>query len=135
MALLQWKAPVDYEAQLGTLPMSQRCFVPGIADTNSPGAFKTFLQDFKASPDEALTYALANVDIGGNDTEDEYDFMDEDDEDTRRRAEREAKKQPYHKYKDVMRQLADRKIDEVLIELDDLQQVCPILPNDTPDSH
>lgn len=54
--------------------------------------------------------------------------MDEDDEDeTRRRAEREAKKQPYHKYKDIMRRLADRKIDEVLIDLDDLQQVCGTL--------
>lgn len=91
------------------------------------GAFKTFLQDFKASPAEALTHALGNIDIGGNDTDDEYDFMDEDDEDeNRRRQASVASKQPYHKYRDIMRQLADRKIDEVLIDLDDLQQV--ILP-------
>lgn len=56
---------------------------------------------------------------------------DDDEEETRRRAEREAKKQPYHKYKEIMRRLADRKIDEVLIELDDLQQVCSALPTGT----
>lgn len=50
--------------------------------------------------------------------------MDEDDEgENRRRQASAASKQPYHKYRDIMRQLADRKIDEVLIELDDLQQV------------
>lgn len=56
--------------------------------------------------------------------------MDEDDEDeNRRRQASAASKQPYHKYKDIMRQLADRKIDEVLIELDDLQQVPSPLRN------
>ncbi|KUI57565.1 DNA replication licensing factor mcm7 [Cytospora mali] len=77
MALLQWKAPVDYEAQLS--------------------AFKTFLQDFKASPADSLTHALGGMDIA----EDE---------------------KPYHKYKDLMQQLANRKIDEVLVDLDDVAQ-------------
>lgn len=50
--------------------------------------------------------------------------MDEDEEgESRRRQEAAASKQPYHKYRDMMRELADRKIDEVLIELDDVQQV------------
>ncbi|KAF3762564.1 MCM-domain-containing protein [Cryphonectria parasitica EP155] len=103
MALLQWKAPVDYEAQLT--------------------AFKTFLQDFKASPAESITHALGNIDIGEDDLDDEYDFMDEDDEEEeRRRQERANKKKPHHKYRDMMRQLADRKIDEVLVDLDDVAQ-------------
>lgn len=50
--------------------------------------------------------------------------MDEDDgEEERRRQERADKKKPYHKYRNMMRQLADRKIDEVLIDLDDVAQV------------
>lgn len=50
--------------------------------------------------------------------------MDEDSgEEERRRSERAAKKKPYHKYKDLMRGLADRKIDEVVIDLDDIAQV------------
>lgn len=50
--------------------------------------------------------------------------MDEDsEEEERRRQERADRKKPYHKYRDMMRQLADRKIDEVLVELDDVAQV------------
>lgn len=82
------------------------------------------MDDFKASPTESITHALGNIDIAEDDLDDEYDFMDEDDEEEeRRRQERADKKKPYHKYKDIMRQLANRKIDEVLIELDDIAQV------------
>ncbi|KAI3395424.1 hypothetical protein diail_1353 [Diaporthe ilicicola] len=103
MALLQWKAPVDYEAQLST--------------------FKTFLQDFKASPADSITHALGGMNIEEEDLDDEYDFMDDDDEDEdRRRQEKADRKKPYHKYKDLMQQLANRNIDEVLVELDDLVQ-------------
>ncbi|KAG8165019.1 hypothetical protein KVR01_005294 [Diaporthe batatas] len=103
MALLQWKAPVDYEAQLST--------------------FKTFLEDFKASPADSIAHALGGMNIEEEDLDDEYDFMDEDDEDEqRRRQERANRKKPYHKYKDLMQQLANRDIDEVLIELDDIAQ-------------
>lgn len=91
------------------------------------GAFKTFLQDFKASPAESITHALGNIDIGEDDLSDEYDFMDEDDEEEeeRRRQQKAEKKKPYHKYKNMMRELADRKIEEVLIDLDDVAQVGP----------
>lgn len=52
--------------------------------------------------------------------------MDEDDEaHERRRRERATSKQPQHKYADMMQKLADRSIDEVLIELDDVAAVCP----------
>ncbi|ROW11011.1 hypothetical protein VMCG_00894 [Cytospora schulzeri] len=103
MALLQWKAPVDYEAQLS--------------------AFKTFLQDFKASPADSLTHALGGMDIAEDALDDEYDFMDDDnDEEELHRQERADRKKPYHKYKDLMQQLANRKIDEVLVDLDDVSQ-------------
>lgn len=82
------------------------------------------MQDFKASPSETITHALGNISIGEDDLDDEYDFMDEDDEqEERRRRERADRKKPYHKYRDIMRQLADRKIGEVLVDLDDIVQV------------
>lgn len=57
---------------------------------------------------------------------DDYDFMDEDDEaHERRRKDRAAAKQPKHKYADLMQKLADRTIDELLIELDDVAAVWP----------
>lgn len=49
---------------------------------------------------------------------------DDDEEEDRRRQENANRKKPYHKYREMMRQLADRKIDEVLVELDDIAQVC-----------
>ena len=65
------------------------------------------------------------MNIEEEDLDDEYDFMDEDDEaDERRRQDRANRKNPYHKYKDLMQELANRDIDEVLIELDDIAQVC-----------
>ena len=52
--------------------------------------------------------------------------MDQDDEShERRRKERATSKLPKHKYADIMQKLADRSIDEVLIELDDVAAVCP----------
>lgn len=90
-----------------------------------PATFKTFLQDFKASPADSITHALGGMNIEEEDLDDEYDFMDDDDEgEERRRQERANRKKPYHKYKDLMQQLANRDIDEVLIELDDISQVC-----------
>lgn len=51
--------------------------------------------------------------------------MDQDDEShERRRKERATSKLPKHKYADIMQKLADRSIDEVLIELDDVAAVC-----------
>lgn len=51
-------------------------------------------------------------------------MMDDDDEEAQeqRRQEKAARKLPQHKYKHMMQQLADRKIDEVLVDLDDVSQ-------------
>lgn len=95
-----------------------------MTDSVSPAAFKTFLQDFKASPADSLTHALGGMDIAEDELDDEYDFMDDDNDDEElQRQERADRKKPYHKYKDLMQQLADRKIDEVLVDLDDVAQV------------
>ncbi|KAI1333181.1 DNA replication licensing factor mcm7 [Xylariaceae sp. FL0255] len=84
-------------------------------------AFENFLEKFKTSPEQTITHAIGQINIGDDDLSDEYDFMDEDDEaHERRRRERAASKLPKHKYADMMQKLADRSVDEVLIELDDI---------------
>ncbi|KAI1207997.1 DNA replication licensing factor mcm7 [Annulohypoxylon truncatum] len=101
MALLQYRNVVDYEAQ--------------------QAAFGNFLEKFKTSPEQTLTHAIGQINIDEDDLSDEYDFMDEDDEaHERRRKEKAAAKLPKHKYADMMQKLADRTLDEVLIELDDI---------------
>ncbi|KAL7629108.1 DNA replication licensing factor MCM7 [Parahypoxylon ruwenzoriense] len=101
MALLQYRNIVDYEAQ--------------------QAAFENFLEKFKTSPEQILTHAIGQINIDEDDLSDEYDFMDEDDEaHEQRRREKAAARLPKHKYADIMQKLADRTIDEVLIELDDV---------------
>ncbi|KAK1783647.1 MCM2/3/5 family-domain-containing protein [Copromyces sp. CBS 386.78] len=103
MALLRYPAPVDYDAQMS--------------------AFENFLDDFKTSPQESITHALGNIDINEDDlSDDEYDFMDEDDDaQEQRRRERARRRAPRHKYKELLQELADRNINEMVIDLDDLQ--------------
>jgi hypothetical protein len=104
MALLQYRYVVDYAAQ--------------------QAAFEDFLENFKTSPQDTITHAIGQISIDDDDLSDEYDFMDEDDNaHEQRRREKAAQKQPKHKYADVMQKLANRAIDEVLIELDDLASV------------
>ncbi|KAI2463612.1 DNA replication licensing factor mcm7 [Annulohypoxylon bovei var. microspora] len=101
MALLQYRNVVDYEAQ--------------------QAAFENFLEKFKTSPEQTLTHAIGQINIEEDDLSDEYDFMDEDDEaHERRRKEKAVSRLPQHKYADMMQKLADRAIDEVLVELDDI---------------
>nr|UWK20628.1 DNA replication licensing factor [Trichoderma oligosporum] len=101
MALREFKAPVNYESQ--------------------QSAFETFLKDFKTSPEQTLTTALGNITIDEDELSDDYDFMDEDEQTRdRRRQEKAKRKTPQHKYKDMLQLLADRKIDEFPIDLDDL---------------
>ena len=74
-------------------------------------------------PDQ-LTSALNNISIDDDDISDEYDFMDEDDGANERRAREKARSRlPQYKYKNILQDLADRKIDQILIDLDDLASV------------
>ena len=62
MALLQYRAPVDYEAQ--------------------QEAFRDFLDNFKSSEsasasEETAADAIDGLHIDGDGTSDEYDFMDD----------------------------------------------------------
>ncbi|KAK4205218.1 putative DNA replication licensing factor [Triangularia verruculosa] len=100
MALFNMKAPVEYGEQ--------------------QEAFEHFLSDFKTSPQETITTALGNITINEDDLSDDYDFMDEDDEGGQQRRQQRAQKEPVHKYKLMLQELANRKINEVVIELDDI---------------
>ena len=46
--------------------------------------------------------------------------MDDDEAQEQRARDKARSRIPQHKYRDLMQELADRKIDEVMIDLDDL---------------
>ncbi|KAH7328750.1 MCM2/3/5 family-domain-containing protein [Stachybotrys elegans] len=98
MALREFKAPVNYEQQ--------------------QNAFEAFLGEFKTSPEQTITTAMGNITIAEDDLDDDYDFMDEDDQAGNGRRDKE--RTPQYKYKNLLQQLADRILDELTIDLDDL---------------
>ncbi|TQV99415.1 hypothetical protein V2A60_004889 [Cordyceps javanica] len=101
MALREYKSLVNYETH--------------------QNAFELFLRDFKTTPEHTITTAMGNITIDEDDLSDEYDFMDEDDQTgERRRHEKELRRVPHHKYKEILQSLADRRQDEIVIDLDDL---------------
>jgi len=65
------------------------------------------------------------MNIEEDDFSDDYDFMDDDEEDVRRRT-RSQGKEPKLKYKELLQRVADRYDDEITIELDDLAKVIPV---------
>lgn len=104
MALLQHKALADYKKQVE--------------------AFQSFLEKFetsKISPD-AATEAIGGLDLDGDQTSDEYDFMD----DVAERDGSNSRRRPKRKYLDMLLDVANRERPDVLIELDDLREVCGI---------
>lgn len=65
--------------------------------------------------------ALANMNIDDDDLSDEYDFADSDEDvqNLRRAARRQAQK-PTHKYMDLLQKVANRQEKEITIDLEDL---------------
>jgi DNA replication licensing factor MCM7 len=107
MALLQYRAPVDYEAQ--------------------QEAFRDFLENFKSSQsksEEAAADTLDDLNLDEDRTSDEYDFMDDVAEDNGSRSRRAGRSRPSkRKYMSILQEVADRERSSVLIELDDLEEV------------
>lgn len=107
MALLSYQAPVDYAAQLD--------------------AFKDFLNHFKtlqSSSEAAATEAMEELNIDGNRTSDEYDFMDDvNDEEGAETGRTRRRREPKLKYMQILQDIANRDISNILIELDDLEVV------------
>ncbi|KAJ5739300.1 DNA replication licensing factor MCM7 [Penicillium manginii] len=114
MALLQYQAPVDYAAQLD--------------------GFKDFLQHFKtlqSSSEAAATEALEDLNIDGNRTSDEYDFMDDadDGEGAQTRGAR-RRREPKLKYMQILQDISNRDASNIVIELDDLDIYEKSLPEE-----
>ena len=112
MALLQYRAPVDYEAQ--------------------QEAFRDFLENFKSSlskPEEAAADAIDDLNLDEDRTSDEYDFMDDVADAAGSGSRRAGQSRPTkRKYMSILQEVADRERPNVLIELDDLEEVRPEEP-------
>ncbi len=107
MALLQYRAPVDYEAQ--------------------QEAFRDFLENFKSSEsasEETAADAINGLHIDGDGTSDESDFMEDAvNGDTVRSRRDDRAHRDKRKYISVLQDIADRVKSNILIELDDLDLV------------
>lgn len=86
--------------------------------TTPTAAFQDFLTSYKSTEN-----ALEDLNIDGDNTSDEYDFMD--DVAGRKDGQQSGQSGAVRtKYMDILQQVADRKVSEILIELDDLENVC-----------
>ena len=90
----------------------------------STAAFEGFLTSYKGKSSSDTANALNDLHIDEDGLSDEYDFMDDVDggDETRRRDR--ATAGPKKKYMSVLQDVADRNATEVLIELDDVDEVC-----------
>ena len=110
MALLAFKAPVDYEAQRD--------------------AFRSFLEKFettRTASDEAAE-AIDGLHLDGDHTSDEYDFMDDETDGRNGGSRIQGTKR---KYIEMLQEVADRDRQNVLIDLDDLKEFEASLGDDS----
>lgn len=70
-----------------------------------------------------MTHAIGQINIDEDLSDDDYDFLDDNDGSRNRQRNNNASKEPMYKYADMLQKLADRALDEVLIELDDVASV------------
>lgn len=125
MALLTFKAPVDYAAQQGKCSTALRTHSTPLLILTVKAAFEDFLSSYKATgtSEQLAGDALGDLNIEEDGLSDEYDFMDDatNGEKQRQRSGRSAA--PRHKYMDQLQKVADRELNQITIELDDLDNV------------
>ena len=73
--------------------------------------------------DPAATNALEHLHLEEDGLSDEYDFMEDVEDGKAARQKPGQYPDPKRKYMDMMQQVADRKLSEVTIDLDDLENV------------
>jgi hypothetical protein len=122
MALLTFKSPVEYDQQ-------QSQHTPYLAihllTYYFTAAFEGFLESFKTMKTVSVADGLLDMNIDEDDISDEYDFAESDEEaQESRRAARKQASMPISKYMDILQQVANRQVDEITIDLDDLSEVC-----------
>ena len=89
-------------------------------------AFEDFLTSFKSTAsdlDPAATNALEHLHLEEDGLSDEYDFMEDVEDGKAGRRKPGQYPDPKRKYMDMLQQVADRKLSEVTIDLDDLENV------------
>lgn len=88
-------------------------------------AFEDFLTGYKSTATDLdiPSNALQQLNIDGDNTSDEYDFMDDVTSAKEKQQPTAPTAGPRRKYMDQLQEVADRERDEVLIELDDLDNV------------
>ena len=109
---------------------SKVCYPPDAhhkknADRQLKAAFEDFLTNYKSTAidsDQLAADALQDLNIDEDGLSDEYDFMDDlgNGKESRTRGQFPA---PKKKYMDMLQKVVDRRINEVVIELDDLDNV------------
>ena len=90
------------------------------------GAFEDFLSSYKSTVSEldpAATNALEHLHLEEDGLSDEYDFMEDVEHGKASRRKPGQYPDPKKKYIDMLQKVADRKLSEVTIELDDLDNV------------
>lgn len=89
-------------------------------------AFEDFLLNYKFTQtdlDTAATDAFQDLNIDGDGTSDEYDFMDDVAGGKEARRPLGQPSEARRKYMDMLQKVADRQLNQVTIELDDLDNV------------
>lgn len=89
-------------------------------------AFEEFLSNYKSTQtdlDTAATDAFQDLNIDGDGTSDEYDFMDDVAGGKEARRPLGQPPEARRKYMDILQKVADRQLNQVTIELDDLDNV------------
>ena len=84
-------------------------------------AFEDFLRTFKSTTSADTADALGDLNLGEDDLEDDYDFMEETGGEQAQNNQRANKSKI--KYMNMMQEVADRTISHLTIELDDLDMV------------
>ena len=97
------------------------------ADDRVTAAFEDFLTSYKTSQADTEILAqdaLQDLNLDEVDTSEEYDFMDDIADENRRTSRRgEEDAYPKIKYMNMLQKVADRQLNQVTIELDDLAEV------------
>ena len=95
------------------------------ADRHQKAAFEDFLTNYKSTTtetDDLAADALQDLNLDEDGLSDEYDFMDDVGNGKESRPGRRLPA-PKRKYMDLLQKVVDRKINEVIVELDDLDNV------------
>lgn len=83
-------------------------------------AFVDFLKNFKSASTDAADQ-LGDLNISGNGADDEYDMVDDSDDPAPNASQ--ARNKSKLKYMNILQDVANRTLDEIFIDLNDVEAV------------